>query len=64
MQKLTASMANRHMRRTAGAAGSGTGGDGLRADTPELSSKMIWLCVFFIVRKVWKGQNNYGELSR
>lgn len=47
MQKLTASMANRHMRRTAGAAGSGTGGDGLRADTPELSSKMIWLCVFF-----------------
>ncbi len=29
-----------------------------------LPSKMIWLCVVFIVRKVWKGRNNYGELSR
>ncbi len=29
-----------------------------------LSSKMIWLCVVFIVRKVWRGRNNYGELSR
>ena len=28
-----------------------------------LPSKMIWLCVVFIVRKVWKGRNNYGELS-
>ena len=29
-----------------------------------LPSKMTWLCVVFIVRKVWKGRNNYGELSR
>ena len=29
-----------------------------------LPSKMAWLCVVFIVRKIWKGQNNYGELSR
>ena len=29
-----------------------------------LPSKMSWLCVIFIVRKIWKGQNNYGELSR
>ncbi len=28
-----------------------------------LPSKMIWLCVIFIVRKVWKGRSNYGELS-
>ncbi len=28
-----------------------------------LPSKMTWLCVVFIVRKVWKGRNNYGELS-
>ena len=27
-------------------------------------SKMAWLCVVFIVRKIWKGRNNYGELSR
>ncbi|GFI45414.1 hypothetical protein IMSAGC019_00725 [Lachnospiraceae bacterium] len=29
-----------------------------------LPSKMLWLCLVFIVRKIWKGQNNYGELSR
>ncbi len=29
-----------------------------------LPSKMTWLCVVFIVRKVWKGRNNYGEISR
>ena len=29
-----------------------------------LPSKMAWLCVVFIVRKVWKGRSNYGELSR
>ena len=29
-----------------------------------LPSKMTWLCVVFIVRKVWKGRSNYGELSR
>lgn len=29
-----------------------------------LPSKMIWLCVVFILRKVWKGKKNYGELSR
>ena len=28
-----------------------------------LPSKMIWLCVVFTVRKIWKGRNNYGELS-
>ena len=28
-----------------------------------LPSKMAWLCVIFIVRKIWKGRNNYGELS-
>lgn len=28
-----------------------------------LPSKMTWLCVVFIVRKVWKGRSNYGELS-
>lgn len=28
-----------------------------------LPSKMAWLCVVFMVRKVWKGRNNYGELS-
>ena len=28
-----------------------------------LPSKMAWLCVVFILRKVWKGRNNYGELS-
>ena len=28
-----------------------------------LPSKMIWLCVVFIARKVWKGRNNYGEFS-
>ena len=28
-----------------------------------LPSKMIWLCVVFIVRKIWKGRSNYGELS-
>ena len=28
-----------------------------------LPSKMAWLCVVFIVRKIWKGRNNYGELS-
>ena len=29
-----------------------------------MPSKMLWLCLVFIVRKIWKGQNNYGELSR
>ncbi len=29
-----------------------------------LPSKMARLCVVFIVRKIWKGRNNYGELSR
>ena len=29
-----------------------------------LPSKMTWLCVVFVLRKIWKGQNNYGELSR
>ncbi len=28
-----------------------------------LPSKMAWLCLVFIVRKIWKGRNNYGELS-
>lgn len=26
-------------------------------------TKLAWLCVVFIVRKIWKGRNNYGELS-
>lgn len=29
-----------------------------------LPSKMARLCVVFTVRKIWKGRNNYGELSR
>ena len=29
-----------------------------------IPSKMLWLCLVFIVRKIWKGQKNYGELSR
>ena len=29
-----------------------------------MSAKLAWLCVVFILRKIWKGQNNYGELSR
>lgn len=29
-----------------------------------LPAKLAWLCVVFILRKIWKGQNNYGELSR
>ena len=29
-----------------------------------LPSKMIWICVVFAMRKVWKGRNNYEELSR
>lgn len=29
-----------------------------------LPSKMAWLCVVFIVRKIWKGKSNYNELSR
>ena len=29
-----------------------------------MPSKMLWLCLVFIVRKIWKGQKNYGELSR
>ena len=29
-----------------------------------LPSKMTWLCVVFALQKIWKGQNNYGELSR
>ena len=28
-----------------------------------LPSKMIWLCLVFIVRKIWKGKNKNGELS-
>ncbi len=28
-----------------------------------MPAKLTWLCVVFIVRKVWKGRNNYGELS-
>lgn len=28
-----------------------------------LPAKLAWLCVIFIVRKIWKGRNNYGELS-
>lgn len=26
-------------------------------------TKLAWLCVVFLLRKVWKGRNNYGELS-
>ena len=29
-----------------------------------MPAKLTWLCVVFIVRKIWKGRNNYGELSR
>ncbi len=25
-----------------------------------LPAKLAWLCVLFILRKVWKGRNNYG----
>ena len=28
-----------------------------------LPSKMLWLCLVFIVRKIWKGKNKNGELS-
>lgn len=29
-----------------------------------LPSKMAWLCLVFIVRKIWKGKDKNGELSR
>ena len=29
-----------------------------------LPSKMFWLCLVFIVRKIWKGKNKNGELSQ
>ena len=29
-----------------------------------LPSKMVWLCPVFIVRKIWKGKDKDGELSR
>ena len=29
-----------------------------------LPLKMAWLCVIFVVRRIWKGRDNYGELSR
>ena len=25
--------------------------------------KMVWLCLVFLLRRMWKGRNNYGELS-
>ena len=25
--------------------------------------KMVWLCLVFLLRRMWKGQNNYGEFS-
>ena len=29
-----------------------------------LPAKLAWLCVIFAVRKIWKGKNDYGGLSR
>ena len=29
-----------------------------------LPAKLAWLCVIFVVRKIWKGKNDYGGLSR
>ena len=26
--------------------------------------KVVWFCLLFMLRRIWKGQNNYGELSR
>lgn len=26
--------------------------------------KMVWVCLVFLLRWIWKGRNNYGELSR
>ena len=28
------------------------------------AKKMVWVCLLFMLRRIWKGQNNYGELSR
>lgn len=28
-----------------------------------LPAKIVWLCLLFVFRRIWKGRNSYGELS-